>query len=302
MPPAQKISKREVVAFLEGSSVETLPGSAGEISAYRELLAPGTRVYAACPPGSDYDRVIGTAVQLRAAGFEPVPHLPARSIANAEALDRHLGRLRDEAGVGEVLAIAGDLPTPVGDFDSTIQVLETGLLDRRGIRRIGVAGHPEGNPDIGEGGLAEAIASKNRFARETDAELYVITQFAFDAGAIIDWHRRIERQGNRLPVRIGFAGPANLRTLLRYAQRCRIGPSIRFLRRRALGPALLAGFSTPDELVGELARFVAAHPDCGITGAHFFTFGGVRRTAEWLSAVRSGDLEARADVARLRVL
>ena len=66
-------------------------------------------------------------------------------------------------------------------INSSMQVMETGLLDRHGIRRIGVAGHPEGSPDIPDRAVAAAIAWKNAFAERTDADLYAARSPADDS-------------------------------------------------------------------------------------------------------------------------
>ena len=46
----------------------------------------------------------------------------------------------------QALLLAGGVATPAGDFDNSMQLMETGLFD--GFDRLHVAGHPEGNRDI----------------------------------------------------------------------------------------------------------------------------------------------------------
>jgi methylenetetrahydrofolate reductase (NADPH) len=41
-----------------------------------------------------------------------------------------------------------------------MEILQTGLLEKHGIRRIGVAGHPGGSPDVPEPAIMEALAWK----------------------------------------------------------------------------------------------------------------------------------------------
>ena len=48
------------------------------------------------------------------------------------------------------LVVAGDQAIAKPAFDSSLQVLETGLLGKYGFREVGVAGHPEGSKAIGE--------------------------------------------------------------------------------------------------------------------------------------------------------
>ncbi len=287
--------KRPIADFLSGYSVETSPGAAENIGRFRDYLPAGTRVYIAALPGTDFVRVVETARRLRAEGLIPVPHLPARGLTGPDQLDTLLGRFGDLAGVREVLAIGGGVVTPAGAFDRTLQMLQTGLFEKHGIRRIGVAGHPEGNADIGDAGLDEALAQKNAFARATGIDLYIVTQFCFDARAVIAWDRAIRARGNRLPIHIGIAGPATLRSLVTYARLCGIGPSARMVRRQAMNLAKLAKVSAPDRLVTALARHRADDPACGITQAHFYTFGGLRRAALWLDAAVRGDFDWDSD-------
>lgn len=293
--PAGRDRPRELSALLDDFSVETTPGAAAKLASHADHLRAGTRVYIAHVAGGDYGSVVEVARRLRAEGMTPVPHIPARSIASRDELDLWLARLSGEAGVEDVLAIAGGLSRPFGPFADSMAVLETGLLDRHGIRRIGLAGHPEGTRDIAEPALREALARKNAFRDRTDADLWLVTQFCFNAEAIIAWDKRIRAQGNRLPVHIGIAGLASLKTLVRYARLCGVGPSMRALTRNASNVARLATEAAPDGVLAALARYKATDPDCGIERAHFFPFGGIPRTAAWAYAAAAGRTVFRPD-------
>ncbi len=281
-------AKRQIIDFMTGFTAETTPGSAAKTPDYREHLRPGTVVYITFLAGSDFDDTIAVAKRLRGEGFLPVPHFAARSIPDAAFLDDKLARLAGEAGLEQVLVIAGAVDRPVGDFSDTMQLLETGLFDKHGIRRFGVAGHPEGSPDISDRAISEALAWKNEFAERSGAELYVLTQFCFEAGPVIAWDRRIRAQGNRLPIHIGVPGLATIKTLLAHARACGIGPSMKFLTRQARNLTKLMTVSTPDRLLTDLAAYKASDPDCGIAGVHLYPLGGLRRSAKWSYAVTEG--------------
>ena len=64
------------------------------------------------------------------------------------SLSEWLKRYAGEADVDEGLVIAGGSNKPYGDFDSSIQLIETELFDKSNFKRLHVAGHPEGNKDI----------------------------------------------------------------------------------------------------------------------------------------------------------
>ncbi len=280
--------KQRIAAFMTGFTAETTPGSAAKTPDYREYLRPGTVVYITFLPGSDFDGTIAVAKRLKGEGFLPVPHFAARSIPNAAFLEDKLARLTGEIGLEQVLVIGGAIDKPVGDFADTMQLLETGLFDRHGIRKFGVAGHPEGSPDISDQAIAEALRWKNDFAERSGAQLYLVTQFCFEAGPVIAWDRRIQAEGNRLPIHVGVPGLATIKTLLGHAKACGIGPSMKFLTRQARNLTKLMTVSAPDRLVTELAAYQASDPGCGIAGVHVYPLGGLRRSAKWSHAVIDG--------------
>jgi methylenetetrahydrofolate reductase (NADPH) len=281
-------AKQRIAAFMTGFTAETTPGSAAKIPDYREHLRPGTVVYITFLPGSDFDDTIAIAKRLKDEGFLPAPHFAARSIPNAAFLDDKLARLTGEVGLERVLVISGALDEPVGDFADTMQLLETGLFDKHGIRKFGVAGHPEGSPDISDQAIAEALCWKNGFAERSGAELCLVTQFCFEASPVIAWDRRIQAEGSRLPIHVGVPGLATIKTLLAHAKACGIGPSMKFLTRQARNVTKLMRVSAPDRLVTDLAAYKASDPDCGIAGVHVYPLGGLRRSAKWSYAVTDG--------------
>ena len=273
---------------MAGFSLETTPHSAAKIADFREHMRPGTTVYITFLPGSDFDDTIAVARRLRSEGFNPVPHFAARSIPSKTVLDASLKRLTEEAGVVQALLIGGAIPAPLGEFSDSMQLLATGLFDRYGIRKIGVAGHPEGSPDIADEAVKQALAWKNDFAKRTGAQMYIVTQFCFEAAPIIKWDERLQAEGNQLPIHIGIPGLATLKTLMAHAKACGIGPSMRFISRQAMNVAKLLTVSTPDRLVADLAAYQSRNPACGIKGVHMYPLGGLKKSAEWSYAVADG--------------
>ena len=287
--------KQEIAEFMAGFTAETTPGSAAKIPDYREHLRPGAQVYITFLPGSDFADTIAIAKRLKSEGFRPIPHFAARSIPSRGFLEENLKILQGEVGLDQALVIGGAVDNPVGDFSDSMQLLETGLFDKYGIKRFGIAGHPEGSPDISDEGIAKALAWKNAFAQRSDADLYLVTQFCFESAPVIAWDKRIRAEGNRLPIHIGIPGLATIKTLLAHAKACGIGPSMGFLSRQARNVAKLMSVSTPDKLVTELAAYKASDPDCGIQGVHVYPLGGLRRSARWSYAVTDGDFDMARD-------
>ncbi len=289
-------------ALFSDFSIETTPTQADRLGDFRDCLPAGTTVSVTHLPRSDLADTIRTCALLRSQGFDPVPHIAARSIAGRRALEDMLAKCNGECGVDEVLVIAGGIDKPVGPYENSMQLLETGLFDRFGIKRIGVAGHPEGSPDIPDQRIIEALKWKAGFAERTGAELYIVTQFFFEAAPLFDWERRLRAAGFDIPIRVGFPGPATLRGLIGYARACGIGPSMRVLLRRA---SLLTGLSkieTPSRLAVDIAGHVSSHSGCLITRAHIYPLGGIGRAARWLQAVREGRFTLSADRTSFDVL
>ncbi len=287
--------RQEIVDLLDGFSIETTPGSAAKIPDYREHLRPGTTVAVTFLPGSDFRDTVATAKRLRDEGFDPAPHVAARSLTGRRELEEYLKRLQGEAGVTQAVALAGAVDHPLGEFDNSMQLLETGLFDKYGITRIGVAGHPEGNLDISDEDLKMALDWKNAFAARSDARFYIATQFCFQAAPIIAWDKAIRAEGNRLPIHIGIPGLATLKTLINHAKACGIGPSMRFLTRQARNVAKLMTVSAPDRLLLDLARYKASDPDCGIRKIHVYPLGGLKKSALWTYAAADGDFTLKRD-------
>ena len=270
-------------AFLDGFSIEVMPRTAEKVPDFRALLPGGTRIYVAHIDGTPIEEMVATAARLAREGFEVMPHFPARIIADRATLADWIARYRAEAGVDQALLLGGGVSQPKGDFHCSMQLMETGLFD--GFRRLHVAGHPEGNRDIDPDGsdraVMEALRWKQAFADRSDAEMAIVTQFAFEAEPVIAWANRLQAEGIRLPIHIGVAGPAKLQTLLKFAIACGVGPSLRVLQRRAKDVTKLVLPFEPTELVAELARHKAANPDFLIERVHVFPLGGIAAGADW---------------------
>jgi methylenetetrahydrofolate reductase (NADPH) len=271
--------------FIDGYSIEVMPRTAGKIADFRAILPAGTRVYVAHIEGTPIEDMVAAAKRIAAEGFPVMPHFPARMIADEAVLGDWIARYQGEAGIDQALLLAGGLDKPQGKFHCSMQLLESGLFDKAGFKRLHVAGHPEGNRDIDPGGsdanAMEALRWKQAFNERTDAEMALATQFCFEAKPVIAWVERLQREGIDLPVHIGIAGPAKLQTMIRFAMTCGIGPSLRVLQRRARDVAKLVLPFTPEEILTELAMHKAQHPDFGISQVHFFPLGGINKTAEF---------------------
>ena len=282
----------QIQAAASDWSIEVTPNGASKIDSFADCLAPGTTVNVTFLPGSDPMDTVAVAQRLHNDGMNPVPHLAARSLKDTDQLDALLSAFTQKAGVSEVLVIGGGVDSPVGQFASSIEVLNTGLIQKYGITDIGVAGHPEGSPDISDEEIIEALTLKNELAKRDGLNLYIETQFCFEADIVLAWEKSIRDAGNNLPIRVGIPGPATIKTLFRFAQVSGIGPSMRFIAKQAKNVAKLMTVQSPHILLDDLAEGMAADKDCMIKHFHFYPFGGFAKTAAYAQAIADGQIKS----------
>jgi methylenetetrahydrofolate reductase (NADH) len=277
--------RQRIAAFAARASFEVTRLEPGDLEALRANVAPGTPLYITAVPKRAPAAQIEAAVRIAGAGFEPVPHVAARGFANAADLDRHLGLLADGAGVRRVLVIGGDLSAAAGPFLAALEVIDSGLLQARGILEVGIAGYPQGHPRRGAAEMERALNAKIEAAMGTGLGVHIVTQFCFSAPAILAWIGRLRDQGIELPVRIGLAGPSTLSGLLRFARICGVAASARGLVRHTGLAKQLFGLVTPDSVLRPLAEAAAGRTS---VAPHIFPFGGLLTAVRWAAAAAAG--------------
>jgi len=284
------ISAKQISSILNGYSIEVTPASAANVVNFRDHLSQGTTVNVTFLPGSKLKDTIDVSIRLNNEGFNPVPHIAARNFESEVELEMFLDHLTSKAGVSEVLVIAGGISKPLGPYADSLKILTSGLLEKYAIRKVGVAGHPEGSPDIGAGDIIKAIKDKNEWAKNTEIEVYIATQFCFEVDPIISWELKLRQDGNKLPIHVGLPGLATLKTLLKFAKMSGIGPSMRVLTRQSKNLAKLILVQEPDKIISELAYAKEQDPKSLISKVHFYPFGGLAKTATWVNRVLAGHI------------
>jgi methylenetetrahydrofolate reductase (NADH) len=275
-------------AFLARLSIEITPKQVEKVALLRDRLPQGTCVYVALIDPADLALQIEAISAIRTAGLEPVPHVPARFVRDRADLEHRLDAFAKGGKITQALVLGGGAPQPLGIYDAAIQLLETGLFEAHGIKRIGVAGHPEGNPDIikarGEAALIEALKVKQAYLATHGIEGYIATQFLFEAAPVASWAKGLRDHGITLPIHVGVPGPATIKTLVKYAAMCGVGNSARFIRKQALNVTKLLTVSSPDTFVEALAKLHFEKPELGIAGPHLYPFGGFDKLLDWVSS------------------
>ena len=275
--------------FISGYSIEVIPRSAAKIESFAEVLPKDTRVYIAHIQNEDIEAMIATAKRLNDEGFTVMPHIPARMIKNKAMLHDWISMYQNEAGVDEALLLAGGSTKPIGSLDSSIQLIESGLFDKAGFKRLHIAGHPEGckdiDPDGGIKNVSEALSWKQEFSKRTDASMAIVTQFCFEADVVKQWADNIKKDGVDIPIHIGIAGPAKLQTLLKFSVECGIGASMKVLTKRAKDLTKLLLPYEPTRILQDLSDYKSKDPNLNIEKVHFFPIGGIKKTVDWVAEI-----------------
>jgi len=275
--------------LIANCSIETTPNVYAKYGKFSDLVDKKSNIYVTYLPDEDMNKVIDTAKKLTLEGYNVIPHLPARTISNNDELEKYIKSLSEESGCSKILVIGGG-GKQKGNITSSIEILETDLLSKYNFKEVGLAGHPEGNPDVKQIDLDNAIIQKNKFSKKTDFKMYLATQFFFEAKSLKEWELHLSSLDNNLEIHAGIPGPATLKTLLSYATSCGIGNSIRFLSKQALNITKLATTKSPDKLIYDLAGYQIENPKTKLKKIHFYAFGGIKKTSDWLKTVNKPDL------------
>jgi methylenetetrahydrofolate reductase (NADPH) len=286
--PAAEDVKERIVSFMRAASTEITPSEESRLAQLTSVLPAGTTVYVAHTPNAGFAQVIQAALAVQRAGFVATPHIAARRVPDAQALRAALGELRG-GEVRNILLIAGDAPRPIGEFSSTLDVLASGILEESGMTGIGVAGHPEGHNAVSAATLWEALKAKQEFAARSQIQMHIATQFGLDVAAFARWQRDLAQRRVHLPVRVGIAGPASPAKLVHFAIQCGVGASARALGRNLSTAAHFSDLAIRPEQ--HLLSLLRSPVPAQIVAPHFFAFGGVLETAQWMRKVMAGEFD-----------
>ncbi len=265
-------------------SLEVSAGSVPALVAAAARIPPGSLVAIPYLPGEDDQARLATARTVRGLGLQPLLHLSARRIVSHAALESLVGRAVGDAGVEHCLVIAGDPARAEGPFSDSLSLIDTGVLERSGIKAVGVAGHPQPHPVMSEVQRWDALERKCLSIEARGMRAMIFTQFAFDAEAVLGWLHALRARGLSQTVRVGVAGPAGIAVLLRYAALCGVDACTSVLSRYGLSIGRLFGRAGPDAFVDQLAAGLS-----GVRGPvelHFFPFGGIAQSLDWIDGYR----------------
>ncbi|MEU2424884.1 methylenetetrahydrofolate reductase [Streptomyces sp. NPDC007851] len=271
--------------LLDTVSLEITGKDVKELRSAAAQIPPGTRVNITFLGNESMALRVEAARVVRELGFRPVPHVSARRLRSQEDLKDYLAALAEAEAVEEIVVIGGDPPEPEGPFPDALSVISTGLLGAHGVRQVNIAGYPEGHPKIDDDVLWQAVEQKWAALREQNLACSVTTQFGFDTGPVVAWIEKLRAREIDSPIRVGVPGPAGVQRLLRYARRFGVQSSASVVQKYGLSLTGLLGTAGPNRFVESLESELDTdrHGDVSL---HFYTFGGVRATAEWIQNAR----------------
>lgn len=250
-----------------------------------ELLPAGTPVFINHLPRHSLDDTLRGVLAVARAGLTPVPHIAARRVASSRVLADFLNQAAGDGGVRKVLLLGGDTADAAGPYGDAESLLDSGHLVPAGIREVAFAAYPEGHPRIATQALTAALDRKLDKAQALGLGTSVVTQFSFNPARIVEFASNLQRKAPSVPVWAGVPGPTSPASLIRFAQACGVSASLRALTQQGFAAARLVTHTDPGEQLSTIARHIAAGAVGNIVGVHVYTFGGVRRAAQWMNGV-----------------
>jgi methylenetetrahydrofolate reductase (NADPH) len=264
----------KVVPLLEHPRYEVFPAKSVE-EAVAEWVPPGMTVTVTASPVKGLDATLDLAERLAARGYQVVPHVSARLVADDAHLSEIVARLL-ACGIDDVFVPAGDADPPAGRFDSALSLIERLTEMGRPFARVGITGYPESHPHIDDDITIQAMWDKRQHAA------YIVSNLCFDPAVLRRWIGRVRARGVTLPIFVGLAGPVDRARLVRMAARAGVAESARFLAGHTdwfLRLGTPGGYS-PDRLLDRTGATLSA-PASAVAGLHLFTFNQIQPTEEW---------------------
>jgi len=155
--------------------------------------------------------------------------------------------------------------------------METKAFRSAGLETVALAGHPEGNPE--DARSRENLLSKCARLDDQGIRVEIVTQWSFSPEKVDAYLEGLHKDGITIPVRVGVPGPANMKTLIKYAKICGVSASATAIRKQGLNMGKLLVSNKPDPFIAEVGN--TAH-------FHLYPFGGLEKCAAWLKSRQAG--------------
>ena len=276
--------KEKIISLLNGFTIELNPKVRHKIDSIP--LEKKNNVYITYLPDASENDILETVEFVSKNNLTPITHLPARTMKNLDHVSQFLSQVRNRTDSKKILVIGGG-GNQLGQITSSLEILNSGLLEENDFNEIGIAGHPEGSPDISQETIDNFLNDKFELTKTKGLNLELVTQFFFDAMPFINWCEKLNEKKITLPVRVGFPGPASFKTLLNFGLMSGVGNSINFLKKNSSKVSDLLTKTSNDEMLISLAEF--ANKNSPLKSFHCFPFGGFEKTCLWLNEIQNGE-------------
>lgn len=277
-PASNKAASLELV---EGFSLEMTGKDVPGLREAAHAIPQGTKINVTFLGNEDLEMRVSASKAVRELGFIPVPHISARRLSSQAQLEEFLAALQEVGATDSVFAVGGDPAEPEGPYPDSLSVIQTGLLQKYGVKEVSIAGYPEGHPDIPSDVLWRHLEDKSAALKEQGLDAVILTQFAFDTDPVVDWIKGVRDRGIETQIRIGTPGPAGIKRLINFARRFGVGANAMIVKKYGFSLTNLMGTAGPDTFVSDLSALLAEDPASGSVKLHFYTFGGLLATSEW---------------------
>ena len=273
MKEISDITARRIREDLEKSYMEIIP-----VPGIEDRVSPlPSDMYLAvtCSPTKGVDETLELSEKLIGKGFKVTPHIASKCVSGEKHLEIIIKKL-DELGIDSIFVPGGDRPEPMGDFNNASDLLRSLKKIGHNLKKIGMAAHPEGHPDVSNEVLMEALEEKKDLAD------FIVTQMCFDAKILNDWMAEIHNKGIDLPVWVGLPGVIERGRLLKTSLRIGVGDSLRFLRKKSQVATELMKSSVynPDDLLKDITEQNDTNQS-NLAGYHIYCFNQIETTETW---------------------
>ena len=276
--------KEKIISLIDGFTIELNPKVRHKINSIP--LEKKNNVYITYLPDASENDILETIEFVSKNNLTPITHLPARTMKNLDHVRQFLSQVRERTDSKKILVIGGG-GNQLGQITSSLEILNSGLLEENDFNEIGIAGHPEGSPDISQETIDNFLNDKFELTKTKGLNLELVTQFFFDAAPFINWCEELTKKKITIPVRVGFPGPASFKTLLNFGLMSGVGNSINFLKKNSSKVSDLLTKTSNDEMLISLAEF--ANKNSPLKSFHCFPFGGFEKTCLWLNELQNGE-------------
>ena len=276
--------KEKIISLIDGFTIELNPKVRHKINSIP--LEKKNNVYITYLPDASENDILETIEFVSKNNLTPITHLPARTMKNLDHVSQFLSQVRERTDSKKILVIGGG-GNQLGQITSSLEILNSGLLEENNFNEIGIAGHPEGSPDISQETIDNFLNDKFELTKTKGLNLELVTQFFFNAAPFINWCEELTKKKITIPVRVGFPGPASFKTLLNFGLMSGVGNSINFLKKNSSKVSDLLTKTSNDEMLISLAEF--ANKNSPLKSFHCFPFGGFEKTCLWLNELQKGE-------------